>query len=60
MSLLKSNKGSKKSVASHFGTFQLADEGLEDVPQDLDMALSKFGISPESFTLPKEGEFYIF
>lgn len=51
---------SKKSIACHFGTFQLADEGLEEVPKDLHKALNKFGVSSESFILPKEGLFYIY
>ncbi|WP_316795114.1 MBL fold metallo-hydrolase [Pedobacter agri] len=52
--------GSNESIACHFGTFQLADEGLDDVPQDLNKALGSSGVSPQSFILPKEGEFYIY
>lgn len=51
---------SKESIACHFGTFQLADEGLKDVPQDLDKALRKFDVSPKSFIMPKEGNFYTY
>jgi L-ascorbate metabolism protein UlaG (beta-lactamase superfamily) len=51
---------SKHSIACHFGTFQLADEGLQDVPEDFDKARNKYGIPSESFILPKEGMFYIY
>lgn len=51
---------SKESIACHFGTFQLADEGLDDVPQDLNKALNKYGILSETFILPKEGMSYIY
>jgi len=52
--------GSNESIACHFGTFQLADEGLEDVLQDLNKALNTFGVSPKSFIIPKEGKSYIY
>ncbi|MFC3560750.1 MBL fold metallo-hydrolase [Pedobacter jamesrossensis] len=57
--LIHEDTGSKKSIACHFGTFQLADEGLEDVFQDLDKALSKSGVSSESLILSKEGVAYV-
>lgn len=49
--------GSKKSIACHFGTFQLADEGLADVITDFDTALKMFGITAGQFILPKEGTY---
>jgi len=51
--------GSKKSIACHFGTFQLADEGLVDVFTDFDAALKMFSIPVGEFTLPKEGRYNI-
>ena len=52
--------GSHESIACHFGTFQLADEGLDDVAEDFNEALGKYGVPPESFILPKEGKSYIY
>jgi hypothetical protein len=47
--------GSKESFGCHFGSFQLADEGLADVHRDLDKALNIIGVSPESFIYLKKG-----
>ncbi len=47
---------SRLSIATHFGTFPLADDTLEDPIFGLQQALKEKGISPESFIVPKEGE----
>lgn len=47
---------SEMSVGMHFGTFPLADDGLEDPPHDLKKALEKFGLDEAQFIVPREGE----
>jgi L-ascorbate metabolism protein UlaG (beta-lactamase superfamily) len=47
---------SRLSIASHFGTFPLADEGYEDPLSALRLALAERGISEDSFVALKEGE----
>ena len=47
---------SRLSVASHFGTFPLADEGKGDAERDLREALQQQGISEEAFWILQEGE----
>lgn len=50
----------KKSIGCHFGTFELADEGVEDVPKDLKKALNNLNVREKDFFLPDEGVFYTF
>jgi hypothetical protein len=40
----------------HFGTFQMADEGINDPVTDLNLALLKFKISSDEFLVIEEGE----
>ena len=47
---------SKRSIATHFGTFPLADDGEAEPVIELQMALQEKGISPEHFIILKEGE----
>lgn len=47
---------SKKSIATHFGTFPLADDGEEEPVVGLQNALQEHGVSPEDFVVLKEGE----
>jgi L-ascorbate metabolism protein UlaG (beta-lactamase superfamily) len=47
---------SKQSVASHFGTFPLADESSDDPVNDLRLAVEKFGIPSSQFRALREGE----
>lgn len=49
---------SKQSIACHFGTFDLADEALADVPKDLKKALDASSIPETEFFMPDEGVFY--
>jgi L-ascorbate metabolism protein UlaG (beta-lactamase superfamily) len=44
------------SIASHFGTFPLADDGYEDPVNDLKIALEKYRLSQNDFFTMKEGE----
>jgi L-ascorbate metabolism protein UlaG (beta-lactamase superfamily) len=48
--------GAHDSMAVHFGTFQLADDGRDDPAADLAAALARHGVSPERFWLPEFGE----
>jgi len=43
------------SIAMHFGTFPLADDGMEDPVKDLKIALEKEKVPEEDFIAPKEG-----
>jgi L-ascorbate metabolism protein UlaG (beta-lactamase superfamily) len=47
---------SKQSIATHFGTFALADEGREEPVNDLKEALQGNNIPQEKFIALKEGE----
>jgi L-ascorbate metabolism protein UlaG (beta-lactamase superfamily) len=48
--------GSHTSIASHFGTFPLADDGYDDPVSDLKIALTERGISSGDFIALQEGE----
>jgi len=50
----------KQSVATHFGTFALADEGQGEAGKDLKIALGTYKVSNEKFLIPEEGIFYDF
>ena len=47
---------SETSIASHFGTFPLADDALEDPVNELKAALQKNNLSESDFITMKEGE----
>jgi L-ascorbate metabolism protein UlaG (beta-lactamase superfamily) len=47
--------GSRHSLAMHFGTFQLTDEGIDAPARDLAAALAARGVAPEAFTVPLIG-----
>ena len=46
----------KQSVATHFGTFPLADDGENEPIEELQKAQRAQGISPDLFIVLKEGE----
>lgn len=46
---------SKQSIAMHFGTFPLADEGQGKAEEDLILALDKQSIPQKTFIIPSEG-----
>lgn len=50
----------KYSVAIHFGTFQLSDEGIDEPVNDLKKALIKLNIQPDTFIVLPEGQSRIF
>ena len=52
--------GSRLSIGTHFGTFPLADDGMDDPVRELGIALEKFRISPVRFVALKEGEAMLF
>lgn len=52
--------GSENSIAMHYGTFPLADDGMEDPIHDLAAALATHRLPAEVFTLLREGDFVVF
>jgi L-ascorbate metabolism protein UlaG (beta-lactamase superfamily) len=46
---------SNQSIGTHFGTFPLADEGMDEPRQDLAKAIEKQGLSKSAFFTLKEG-----
>lgn len=52
--------GAETSIAAHYGTFPLADDGELDPVNDLQDALKNSGISADAFILLKEGDFRVF
>lgn len=48
--------GSKNSIAIHYGTFQLSDEGPDEPVKDLILAREKHQIGPREFMVLEEGE----
>ncbi|CAN0274116.1 unnamed protein product, partial [Chrysoparadoxa australica] len=46
---------SKQSIAMHFGTFPLADDGMGRAEKDLKLAIEKAVVPPEDFLIPDEG-----
>jgi L-ascorbate metabolism protein UlaG (beta-lactamase superfamily) len=49
---------SPMSIGMHFGTFPLADDGMEDPAKDLKLAMEQAGIEAGDFIVPKEGVSY--
>ena len=43
------------SIAMHFGTFQLADDGKDQPIDDLKMAIQKYDLRDEQFIVLEEG-----
>lgn len=48
--------GSPKSIAMHFGTFPLADDGMEEAAEELEKLKMLEQSDPESFIVLKEGK----
>ena len=48
--------GARRSVAMHFGTFQLTDEGIDEPAEALAKSLSAHQIAAADFRVPKFGE----
>jgi L-ascorbate metabolism protein UlaG (beta-lactamase superfamily) len=51
---------SKVSIATHFGTFPLADDGYDEPVNDLKLALAKHNLTTDDFIAMKEGEARVF
>jgi len=52
--------GARRSVAMHFGTFQLTDEAIEEPAALLTTARERAGASPDAFVVPRVGETLFF
>lgn len=52
--------GSKKSIAMHFGTFQLTDEGIDEPVRDLKLAIEKHQLKNDEFIILDEGQAFSF
>ena len=52
--------GSPKTVAMHFGTFQLTDEAIDEPANALARSLQSHGVNAETFRVPKFGETMIY
>jgi L-ascorbate metabolism protein UlaG (beta-lactamase superfamily) len=50
----------KVSVGTHFGCFQLTDEGIDDPPLDLAIARERHGIAADAFQVLETGETRLF
>jgi len=48
------------SIGTHFGCFQLTDEGIDDPPVELAAACQRYGISPDDFFVLETGETRVF
>ena len=48
--------GARRSVAMHFGTFRLTDEGIDQPAEALAASLQARGIDPAAFQVPRFGE----
>lgn len=56
--LIHKDIGAATSIGMHFGTFPLADDGMNEPREDLDKAKIKHGLSREEFFTLDEGETY--
>jgi L-ascorbate metabolism protein UlaG (beta-lactamase superfamily) len=50
------DSGARRSLAMHWGAFQLTDEARDDPVQALDLARRAAGVSAEEFSVPDPGE----
>jgi L-ascorbate metabolism protein UlaG (beta-lactamase superfamily) len=50
--------GAQKSIAMHFGTFQLSDEGIDEPVRDLNISLHKENIPMDKFLVLEQGQTY--
>lgn len=50
----------KISVGTHFGCFQLTDEGIDDPPLELAAARERHAVSPDAFQILETGETRLF
>lgn len=52
--------GSPVTIAMHYGTFPLADEGREEPVEDLQIAMRKHGLTDDQFIVLNAGEAKVF
>ncbi len=52
--------GARVSIAMHYGTFPLADDGMQQPQADLEIALNDLNLDSNDFMLLAEGEGYSF
>jgi len=50
------DSGAARSLAMHWGTFQLTDEARDEPPRALAAARDAAGLAPEAFSVPAPGE----
>jgi N-acyl-phosphatidylethanolamine-hydrolysing phospholipase D len=48
--------GARRSIGTHFGCFQLTDEGIDEPVQALDAARRRHGVAREEFDVLETGE----
>ncbi len=48
--------GATTSVAMHYGTFKLADDGMEEPTEELASAREELGVAPEAFRVLEHGQ----
>jgi L-ascorbate metabolism protein UlaG (beta-lactamase superfamily) len=48
--------GARRSIAMHFGTFQLTPEGIDDPPRELAIALRERGVPADRFQTLQVGD----
>jgi L-ascorbate metabolism protein UlaG (beta-lactamase superfamily) len=58
--LAHSDLKAKQSIAIHFGSFQLTDEGIDEPVIDLYQAMAQKKIDPHVFKVLKEGETFLY
>ncbi|MDX1617528.1 MAG: hypothetical protein R3224_02000, partial [Balneolaceae bacterium] len=54
--LIHQDVGAERSIGMHFGTFPLADDGMNEPLEDLAKARAKYGLSEEEFRTLSQGE----
>ncbi|WP_443113948.1 MBL fold metallo-hydrolase [Herbaspirillum seropedicae] len=54
--LIHQDVHARRSVAIHWGTFELADDALDEAPRELAKAMQAAGLSQEQFVTLKHGE----
>lgn len=50
----------RESIAIHFGTFPMADDGQHEPVEDLREVLTRMGVSTDNFLVLSEGEYRVF
>jgi L-ascorbate metabolism protein UlaG (beta-lactamase superfamily) len=50
---------SRRTLGTHFGTFQLTDEGIDQPAKDLSLALTNRSIDPSIFSAPENGQTHL-